>query len=171
MTAKPGQAIVTLIVAAAENGVIGKAGALPWHLSEDLKRFKRLTLGKPCIMGRKTWDSLPRKPLPGRTNIVLTRDPGFVADGAVRAASFTEALAHARAEHPGEIMVIGGEAVFAAALPEAGRIELTEVHAAVDGDAAMPVFDRREWHEVKREGPLFQGALAFSFVTLERHPL
>ena len=160
--------VLTLIVAAAENGVIGKDGKLPWHLSEDLKRFKRLTVGKPIIMGRKTWDSLPKKPLPERTNIVLTRDANFAAAGAVRAGSFAEALSIAAREQAPELMVIGGEAVFAAALPEASRIELTEVHATVEGDAVMPEFDRSAWREVKREGPLSQGALAFSFVTLER---
>jgi dihydrofolate reductase len=159
---------VTLVVAAAENGVIGKDGALPWHLPADLKRFKQLTFGRPCIMGRKTWDSLPRKPLPGRTNIVLTRDRAFDAPGAVAAHSFDDALRIAGAEHPDSIMVIGGEAVFAAALPLATRIELTEVATSVDGDAVMPPFDRSAWREVKREGPLFQGALGYTNITFER---
>ena len=119
-------------------------------------------------MGRKTWDSLPRKPLPGRTNMVLTRDPSFAAEGAVRAADFAEALAIAAREQPKEIVVIGGAAVFAEALPRAARIELTEIHANIDGDAVMPPFDRAAWGEIKREGPLSQGALSFSYVTLER---
>jgi dihydrofolate reductase len=148
--------------------VIGKDGTLPWHLPEDLKRFKRLTTDKPCIMGRKTWDSLPRKPLPDRTNIVLTRDRGFHADGAVVAHSFAGALDLARAENPDEIMIIGGEAIFAAALPLAQRVELTEVDAEPAGDAFMPKLDRQIWREVKREGPHSHGALAYSFVTLER---
>jgi dihydrofolate reductase len=159
---------VTLVVAVAANGVIGRNGALPWHLPEDLKRFKQLTLGRPCIMGRRTWDSLPRKPLPGRTNIVLTRDPSFSAPGAVVARDFDEALRRADAEHPQAIMVIGGEAVFAAALPLAKRIELTQIEQHVEGDAVMPAIDASIWHEVKREGPLSRGALSYSYITLER---
>src|SRR3569832_1343705 len=99
--------LVTLIVAVAENGVIGVNGGLPWHIPEDLKRFKALTLGKPTIMGRKTWDSLPKKPLPGRTNIVVTRDKSFRADGALVAHSVKESLTLAEREQPAEIMVIG----------------------------------------------------------------
>ena len=159
---------MTLIVAAAENRVIGRDGTLPWYLPDDLKRFKRLTLGRPCIMGRKTWESLPRKPLPGRTNIVMTRDRGFAAAGAVVAHDFDEALRIADAEQPDSIMVIGGEAVFAAALPLASRIELTQIAQHVEGDAVMPDFDRDVWREVKREGPLSQGALSYTYITLER---
>lgn len=159
---------LTLIVAAAENGVIGSNGTLPWHLPDDLKRFKALTMGRPCIMGRKTWDSLPRKPLPGRTNIVVTRNTGFRAEGARSAASFEEAMKIAGAENPDEIMVIGGEAIFAAALPLADRIVLTEVAARVEGDASMPPLNKSAWHEISREGPHAQGALQYSYVTLER---
>ena len=159
---------LTLVVAMAKNGVIGNRGALPWRIPEDLKRFKALTLGKPCFMGRKTWDSLPKKPLPGRSNIVVTRDPHFRESGAQVAHSFTEALGIAARETPPEIMVIGGEAIFAAALPLAHRIALTEVMAAPEGDAFMPVFDRTEWQEKRREGPHEAGALRYSFVTLER---
>ncbi len=159
---------ICLIVAVAENGVIGSKGGLPWRIPEDLKRFKALTLGKPCIMGRRTWDSLPRKPLPGRTNIVVTRDPQFRAEGATLAHSFDEALRLARAESPQEIMVIGGEAIFAAALPIANRIYLTEIAANPEGDAFMPEFDRSEWREISREGPFDAAGLAYRFVTLER---
>ena len=159
---------IVLVVAAAENGVIGVNGRLPWRLPEDLKRFKALTLGKPCIMGRKTWDSLPKKPLPGRTNIVVTRDAGFRAEGARVAHSFEEALALVRAEAPSEIMVIGGEAIFAAALPLAGRIELTEILAAPEGDAFMPRLESRQWRETEREGPHRSGELTYSYVTLRR---
>jgi dihydrofolate reductase len=119
-------------------------------------------------MGRKTWDSLPRRPLPGRTNIVLTRDPQFQVEGAHAAHSLTDALAIAQSEAPVEIIVIGGEQLFAAALPLASRIELTEVAASPQGDAFMPRIDPELWRETKREGPLHEGALAFSFVTLER---
>jgi len=159
---------IALVVAAAENGVIGKGGDLPWRLPEDLKRFKALTLGKPTIMGRKTWDSLPRKPLPGRTNIVITRDPDFRAEGARVVYGYEEAIAVADAENPREISVIGGAAVFEAALPGASIIHLTEVEGAQDGDVFMPDFDRAQWRETKREGPLQEGALRYHFVTLNR---
>jgi dihydrofolate reductase len=152
----------------AENGVIGSKGGLPWRIPEDLKHFKALTLGKPCIMGRKTWDSLPRKPLPGRTNIVVTRDHNFCAEGATAAHSFDEALSLARAQTREEIMVIGGEAIFAAALPLAKRIYLTEIAATPEGDAFMPAFDRSQWREPAREGPFDAAGLAYNFVTLER---
>jgi len=159
---------ITLIVAVAENGVIGNRGALPWRIPEDLKRFKALTMGKPIIMGRKTWDSLPKKPLPGRSNIVVTRDPKFRAPGASVAHSFDAALAEAAKEHPIEIMVIGGEAIFASALPLAHRIHLTEVMAAPEGDAFMPPLDRGEWQETTREGPFESGGIRYDFVMLER---
>ena len=159
---------LTIIVAAAENGVIGRAGGLPWHLPDDLKRFKALTMGKPCIMGRKTWDSLPRKPLPGRSNIVVSRNPNADANGARLAGSFEEALSLAGAETPDEIMVIGGEAIFVAALSLADKIELTEISGAIEGDARMPAIDRRVWREVRREGPLSHGDISYSYITLER---
>ena len=162
---------LTLVVAVAENGVIGNKGALPWRIPEDLKRFKALTMGKPCIMGRKTWDSLPKKPLPGRTNIVVTRDSGFRPDGAEVAHSFEDALGIAARGNPDEIMIIGGAAIFAAALPLAQRIELTEIMAAPEGDAFMPPFDRAHWQETKREGQHEAGALRYAFVTLERRQL
>ena len=159
---------VVLVVAVAKNGVIGKNGALPWRLPEDMQRFKALTLGKPVIMGRKTWESLPKKPLPGRANIVLTHDAAFRAPGAAIAHSFDAALAEAEKSYPLEIMVIGGAAVFAAALPLASRIEWTEVDAAPQGDAFMPAFDRVRWRETARDGPHTQDGLLYSFVTLER---
>jgi dihydrofolate reductase len=159
---------ITLIVAVAENGVIGVKGDLPWRLPEDLKRFKRLTLGKPVIMGRKTWDSLPRKPLPGRVNIVVTRDPSFHADGATVVHDFDTAIAAAEKTNPDEIMVIGGQAIFKAALLVATRIHLTEVAARPPGDTFMPSLDRRAWQETAREGPFHEGPLRYEFVTLER---
>ena len=156
---------ISLVVAAAENGVIGQRGALPWCIPADLKRFKALTMGKPVIMGRKTWDSLPRKPLPGRMNIVITRNPDFQADGAIGAHSFADAVARADA---GEIAVIGGEAIFAAALPIADVIHLTEISATPEGDAFMPQIDRTLWRETAREGPYEADGLRYSFVTLQR---
>jgi dihydrofolate reductase len=157
---------ISIVVAVAENGVIGNRGALPWRIPEDLKRFKALTMGKPVIMGRKTWDSLPRRPLPGRTNIVVTRNPEFRAEGAIVAHGFDEAVAKAGAD---EIAVIGGEAIFAAALPLAETIHLTEVAASPEGDAFMPPIDRTLWREVSREGPYEADGLRYSFVTLERY--
>ena len=159
---------VTLVVAVAQNGVIGNRGALPWRIPEDLKRFKALTMGKPLIMGRKTWDSLPKKPLPGRSNIVVTRDAAFRAPGASVAHSFDSALAEAEKENPIEIMVIGGEAIFAAALPLAHRIHLTEIMSASEGDAFMPPIEKSQWRETARAGPYESGGLRYDFVTLER---
>ena len=129
--------IIALVVARAENGAIGIGGELPWRLSTDLKQFRKVTLGKPIIMGRRTFQSLPRV-LDRRLNIVLSREPGFIAPGAIVAGSLEEGLAHARraAQEAGveEIMVIGGDAVFRAAMPLAQRIYLTEVHATPDAD-------------------------------------
>jgi dihydrofolate reductase len=142
-------------VARAQNGVIGREGGLPWRLSDDLKRFKAITVGKPVIMGRKTWDSLPLKPLPGRLNIVLTRDGSFAAKGALACESFYEAVQIAReqADEDGaeEICVIGGAALFELALPKARRMYLTEVEAEVDGDVFFPAFDEAGWTETSRE--------------------
>jgi len=127
-------------------------------------------MGKPCIMGRKTWDSLPRKPLPGRTNIVVTRDEGFRAEGATVARSLDAAIAQAEQENPSDIMIIGGAEIYRAALPLANRIHLTEVHGAFDGDVVMPPFDMTEWMEVAREDHASSGpaAIGFSYVTLQR---
>ena len=154
---------VALIVAVAANGVIGRDNALPWHIPEDLKWFKRTTLGKPVIMGRKTWDSIGR-PLPGRPNIVVTRQPGWSADGAHTTHSLAEALALAERLSPeaAEAMVIGGSALFAEALPLAGRLYWTEIHADHQGDTVFPPFDRSGWREVSRES--HEG---FAFVVLE----
>lgn len=155
---------ICLIVARAENGVIGAGGGLPWRLPDDLKRFKQLTMGKPCIMGRKTWESLPKKPLAGRTNIVVTRNPAFTADGARLAGSFDQAVSLAMEENPPEIMVIGGADIFAAALSQARRVYLTEVHAAPQGDVVLPGFAPPLWQETAREA-----GLTHSYVTLQRN--
>jgi dihydrofolate reductase len=156
--------IVSLVVARADNGVIGKDGALPWRIPEDMRRFKALTMGKPIVMGRKTWDSLPRKPLPGRDNIVVTRDTSFAAPGAIVVHSLGEALARAA----DEICVIGGAQIYAAALARADVVHLTEVHADVDGDARMAPFDRAAWRETAREDHTTAGGLSYSYVTLQR---
>lgn len=145
---------LTLVVAVAKNGVIGRDGNLPWRLSSDMKRFKAATMGKPVLMGRKTWDSLPRKPLPGRQNLVLTRDADFAADGAWVYTDLDAVLAAARAmaEAAGveEACVIGGAQLYNAVLPQADRINLTEVNLEPEGDAHLNL-DLSQWREVSRE--------------------
>ncbi|CAN5171576.1 dihydrofolate reductase [soil metagenome] len=142
-------------VARSRNGAIGKDGGLPWRLADDLAFFKATTLGKPVIMGRKTWDSLPFKPLPKRLNIVLSRDGSFEPRGAVTCESFSEAVQIGREQaiddEAEEICVIGGAAVFEMALPKAKRIYLTEVEAEVEGDVFFPAFNEADWTEVRRE--------------------
>lgn len=155
-------------VARARNGVIGKDNRIPWRISGDLPRFKAMTWGKPVIMGRKTWESLPKSPLPGRTNIVLTRDPDFVAEGAIIAHSVDGALVHARREQADEIAIIGGAEIYKLFLPHATRIQLTEIDADIEGDAYLPPFDPRDWRETAREGHVTPDGLPFAYVTLER---
>lgn len=159
---------LVLIAALAENRVIGRAGDLPWRLPEDLKRFKRLTLGKTILMGRKTWISLGR-PLPERQNWVLTRDAGFRPDGARVFADLAAALA---AHGEGELTIIGGADLYRQTLPMATRLELTRVHAAVDGDAHFPAFDPADWTETFRETHPADARHAhpYSFVSLVRKP-
>jgi dihydrofolate reductase len=139
-------------IARARNGVIGKDGGLPWRLKTDLANFRAVTMGKPVIMGRKTWESLPRKPLVGRTNIVLSRDGSFEPKGAVVCEDFGEAVAIAReqAEEDGarEVCVIGGASLFELALTKAGRVYLTDVDAEVEGDTVLPALDPARWTEV-----------------------
>jgi dihydrofolate reductase len=142
---------IAFVVAVARNGVIGRKGKLPWRISSDLKRFKEITLGKPVIMGRKTWESLPRRPLPGRLNIVITRDPHYRAEGAVVSASVAEALAQAQQAEGEEVCVIGGSDIFRQMLSMADRIYLTEVDLAPDGDVHFPPLDRSQWREASRE--------------------
>jgi len=157
--------MITLILALADNGVIGRNGAIPWRIGADLKRFKQLTTGKPVVMGRKTWDSLPKKPLPERTNIVVTRQPGWKGEGAIAASSFDDALV--KAAQAAEVMVIGGAEIYRAALAKAQRIELTEVHRPFEGDAVFS-FEREAWREVTREEHVTPDGLSFSYVTLTR---
>jgi dihydrofolate reductase len=159
---------IAFVLAMAENGVIGDRGKIPWRIADDMRHFKAVTLGKPCIMGRKTWESLPKKPLPGRTNIVVTRDRAFAADGAVVVHSLDEALARAAAENPSEIVIAGGADVYDALRARADRIHLTEVYAAYEGDATLAPFDRTQWRETSREDHATPEGLRYSFVTLER---
>lgn len=155
------------VVAMASNGVIGRDGGLPWRLPDDLKRFKSITMGRPILMGRRTFESLGR-PLPGRENIVLTRDPAWSAPGCRVVRSLDAALEAAGGA--AEVMVIGGAEIYRLAWPRLARLELTEVHADVDGDTRLDAFDPAGWREVAREHHPADGrhALAFSFVTLER---
>jgi dihydrofolate reductase len=162
--------IISLVYAQSRNGFIGLNGGLPWHLPSDLKRFKATTLGKPVIMGRKTWDGLPRKPLPGRINIIVTRQPGFRAEGAVVVATADAAL-KAAGDVP-EICVIGGGEIYNLFLAKANRIYLTEVDVDVAGDTLAPVLNKEQWHEVSTI-PAFRGETdSDSFLTriLERVP-
>jgi dihydrofolate reductase len=156
---------ITLVVARADNGVIGRGGRLPWHLPEDLRHFKEVTLGTPMIMGRKTFESLPGL-LPGRRHIVLTRDRGWAAPGAETAYDVEDALAKAGACF---VSVIGGAEIFAMFEPIATAVELTEVHDEVEGDTRMPPFDPTVWAEALRvDRPGDSGRSSFSFVRLER---
>lgn len=158
---------ICLIAAVGDNGLIGREGQLPWRLPEDLKRFRRLTLGKTILMGRKTFDSLG-KPLDGRDNWVLTRDAAWTAPAGVRVFHRLQDALDAHAE--GEMMVIGGAELYRQTLPFADRLELTEVHASLDGETYFPSFDRKQWREAARENHPNDGrhAFAYSFVTLIR---
>ena len=166
---------VVLIVAVADNGVIGAGGTIPWRLKTDLQRFKALTLGKPVVMGRKTFVSL-RRPLPGRTNIVVTRDANFRSAGAVVTTSLTAARAVATGDAlrrlATEIAVIGGAEIYAQWMDYADRLEITEVHARPAGDTYFAAIDAAKWEEVARvrnsAGP--DDSADFSFVTYRRRP-
>ena len=160
---------ISIIVAMSENGLIGRDGDLPWRLSEDLRRFKEITMGKPIIMGRKTWESIGR-PLPGRPHVVISRDPNYAADGVDVVQSFKQALARAHELGSAEIMVIGGADIYRLALPDADRMYVTEVHSEFEGDTHFPEFDRTEWRESGREGPFSanKNNLTFSFVKFDR---
>jgi dihydrofolate reductase len=164
---------VVLIVAVADNGVIGAGGAIPWRLKTDQQRFKMLTTGKPVVMGRKTFASL-RRPLPGRTNIVVTRDGSFRAAGAVVATSFADARAVATGDalrrSATEIAVIGGAEIYAQWMPYADRLEITEVHARPEGDTVFAAIDAADWEEVARvRNPASSDDSAeFSYVTYRR---
>lgn len=164
---------IVIVVAVADNGVIGADGGMPWHLSGDLKRVKSLTMGKPLIMGRRTYDSIGR-PLPGRRTVVLTSDPGFAVDGVVVVRSFAAALAAAREAaremEADEIVAFGGAGIYAMALPLARRVYKTEIHARPDGDTRFPNLDPIEWREVSREAHAAVGddEPAHDYVTLDR---
>ncbi len=160
---------IALVVARATDGTIGQRGKIPWRIPADMRFFKAVTIGKPCIMGRKTWESLPKRPLPGRTNIVVTRDRTFAADRATVVHSFQDAIALANAESPSEIAVIGGADIYCAALPHASRVYVTEVRGTFGGDVRLAPFEPNVWKETARENHYGEADIpAFSFVTLER---
>lgn len=163
----------SLIVAVAQNDVIGRDNKLPWYLPNDLKYFKQVTMGKPILMGRKTFESIG-KPLPGRTNIVLTRDPSWQAEGVKVVHTLADAYAMGESigeiEGSNELMIIGGDQIYQLSLPDADRLYLTEVHAEVEGDAFFPSINREEWRELGREDYQAEGPnpYDYSFVVLER---
>jgi dihydrofolate reductase len=156
--------LVSLVVAAAANSVIGRGNRMPWHLPEDLAHFRRLTLGHPVVMGRKTYESIVAtlgKPLPGRTNIVVTGQAGFEAPGCIVAPSLDAALAAAR--EAAEVFVIGGAEIYRLALERADRVYLTQIDAAFEGDATFPALDTARWREVAREDHPAAGGRVFGF--------
>jgi dihydrofolate reductase len=157
---------ISLIAALAANRVIGRDNRLPWHLPEDLRRFKRLTMGHALVMGRKTFESIGR-PLPGRETIVITRQEGYAPPGVTVAHSVDEALAQARGD---EVFVAGGEEIFRQTLGRAGRLYLTRIHAEIPGNTWFPDFDEREWRLVEREDrePAGEVPFAYSFLTYDR---
>jgi dihydrofolate reductase len=164
---------LTMIWAMSRNRTIGRNNALPWHLPEDMKYFKRVTMGKPIIMGRKTWESIGR-PLPGRSNIVITRDPSYTAEGVKIVRTLEEAISLAQSialiDGAEEAVVIGGAQIYALALPLADRLYMTQVHAEVEGDAFFPQFDLTQWNELGREDFSAAGPnpYDYSFVVLDR---
>jgi dihydrofolate reductase len=160
---------LNLIFARSRNGVIGQDNTLPWHLPEDLAHFKQTTFGQPVLMGRKTWESLPPKfrPLPGRTNIVVTRQTNWQAEGAVVAHSIEEAVQHCPPD--AQVWVIGGEEVYAQAMHLAARAVVTEIDADFEGDAFAPTLDN-SWQETERTSHTAANGLRYSLVTLTRTP-
>jgi dihydrofolate reductase len=159
---------ISLVAAVARNGVIGRDGTVPWRLAEDMQRFRELTTGHPVLMGRRTWESLPDRfrPLPGRRNVVVTRNPEWRGEGADRAGSLEEALD--LVEGAERVFVIGGAELYASALPRADELVLTEIDADVDGDTFFPAFERSDFEEVTRELHVTSDGTAFSFVTYGR---
>ncbi len=160
--------MISFVVAMSRNGVIGRDGGLPWHISTDLKRFKEITMGKPVVMGRKTWESLPKRPLPGRRNIVITRQKGYAAAGADVVGTPEQALRLCAGEP--EIAVIGGGEIYRLFWPMVDRLYLTEVDLDVSGDTHFPAVAPQDWREVAREvhprGP--RDSAAFVLRTLDR---
>jgi len=156
---------VSVIAAVADNNTIGLDNALPWHLPEDLKRFRSLTMGHHIIMGRKTYESLGRL-LPGRTTVIVSRQPGYRVEGAITASSLESAIAQCGSDE--EIFVIGGAELYREALAKADRLYLTEIHCSYAGDAFFPEYDRNAWREVSRERHVSAEGLPYSYVVYSR---
>ena len=159
---------LSIVAAVARGGVIGRDNAIPWRIPEDARRFRTLTMGHPVVMGRRTWDSLPDRyrPLPGRRNVVLSRNPDWHAEGAERAGSLDDALR--QLDGAPRVFVIGGATVYAAALPIADELLLTEIDTDVEGDTVFPPFDAAEFEETSRERHVSETGVSFSFVTRVR---
>jgi dihydrofolate reductase len=159
---------ISLVAAVARGGVIGRDGGIPWRLPEDMVRFRALTMGHPVVMGRRTWESLPDgyRPLPGRGNVVVTRDPEWSAQGADRSGSIQDALALLASER--RVFVIGGGEIYRAALPFADELLLTEIDADVEGDTTFPTWDRGEFEEVERRERVTEDGTPFAFVRYVR---
>jgi dihydrofolate reductase len=159
---------LALIAAVARDGVIGRDNAIPWHLPEDARRFREVTMGHAVVMGRRTWESLPERfrPLPGRRNVVVTRNTEWRADGAEQAISLDAALRLLAGEP--RVFVIGGAEMYAEALPLADELVVTEIDAKVEGDVFFPTWDRAAFREASREGHLSEDGVAFAFVTYTR---
>ena len=162
---------VALIVAVSQNNVIGRDNQLPWHLPEDLQYFKSITMGKPILMGRKTYDSIGR-PLPGRANIVITRDPNWTAEGVIVVNSLEDAMAEgaeaSNAVESDEIMVIGGAQIYRDCLPMADKLYLTKVDADIQGDAFFPDIDSNQWQKTSEKTPAVVDKHPYRFLILER---
>ena len=161
---------VALVAAVARGGVIGRDSGIPWRLPEDMRRFRTLTMGHPVVMGRRTWESLPDqfRPLPGRGNVVVTRNSDWSAQGADRAGSIEDALRLLEGEDT--VFVIGGGEIYAAALPSADELLLTEIDAEIEGDTYFPDWDPDDFEEVARERHVSSDGVGYSFVTYERRP-
>jgi dihydrofolate reductase len=159
---------LSIIVAMDRNRVIGKNDTLPWHISSDLQHFKKITMGKPIVMGRKTHESIGR-PLPGRENIILTRDKNYNAEGCTVLQSLNAIFEHCKDKE--EVMITGGSEVYKMTLAQASRLYLTEVHTEIEGDTFFPEFDRDEWNEISREDNKAdeKNEFDYSFVVLERN--
>jgi dihydrofolate reductase len=168
MLAHPHPPLLSLIAAVPRNGAIGRNGQLLWHEPQDQRHFRRVTMGSPVLMGRKTWDSLPERfrPLPGRRNLVLSRDPAWRSDGAETVASLDAALQAAAGAD--KLSVIGGAQIYALALPHAGELVLTEIDADLDGDTFFPAWERSRFAETARERHTSESGVPYSFVTYTR---
>ena len=160
---------IALIAAKASNHTIGLNGKLPWSLPDDMAWFRAQTMGKPCIMGRKTWDSLPKKPLPGRTNIVVSRDPAFRPEGGFAARTIADALAMARETGAEEVMIMGGGSLYTEMLPRADRLYITDIIQPFPGDTFFPLFNQRRW-KVAFEDRHLDADIPHIYYVLEKKP-